>query len=103
MTTLIIAEHDGSALQPAVLHTLTAAQKIGGDVHVLVVGANAAAAAKAAASIPGVTKVLHADAPHFANPTAENVAAAAASNPVARTVMTLMGSAERTVASTLPA
>jgi electron transfer flavoprotein alpha subunit len=56
---------------------MTAAQKIGGDVHVLVVGAGAAAAAKAAASIPGVTKVLHADAPHFASPTAENVAKAA--------------------------
>jgi len=77
MTILILAEHDGSALQPAVLHTMTAAQKIGGDVHVLVVGANAGAAAKAAASIAGVTKVLYADAPHFASPTAENVAVAA--------------------------
>jgi electron transfer flavoprotein alpha subunit len=77
MTILIVAEHDGTALQPAVLHTMTAAQKIGGDVHVLVVGANAGAAAKAAASIAGVAKVLHADAPHFASPTAENVAASA--------------------------
>jgi electron transfer flavoprotein alpha subunit len=54
---------------------VTAARKIGGDIHVLVVGANAGAAAKAASSIAGVTKVLHADAPHFASPTAENVAA----------------------------
>jgi electron transfer flavoprotein alpha subunit len=77
MTTLIVAEHDGTVLQPAVLHTVTAAQKIGGDIHVLVVGANAGGAAKAAASIAGVAKVLHADAPHFASPTAENVAAAA--------------------------
>ena len=77
MTTLIIAEHDGSALQPAVLHTVAAAQKIGGDIHVLVAGVNAGAAAKAAASIAGVAKVLHADAPHLASPTAENVAAVA--------------------------
>jgi electron transfer flavoprotein alpha subunit len=77
MTILIVAEHDGSTLQPAILNTMTAAQKIGGEIHVLVVGANAGAAAKAAASIAGVTKVLHADAPHFASPTAENVAASA--------------------------
>ena len=75
MTTLVVAEHDGSALQGAVLHTVAAAQKIGGDIHMLVVGANASAAAKAAASIAGVAKVLHADAPQFASPTAENVAA----------------------------
>jgi electron transfer flavoprotein alpha subunit len=77
MTTLIVAEHDGSTLQPAVLHTVSAAQQIGGDIHVLVAGANAGAAAKAAASIAGVAKVLHADAPHLASLTAENVAAAA--------------------------
>ena len=76
MTTLVVAEHDGAALAPAVLHAVTAAQKIGGDIHILVAGANAGGAAKAAASIPAVAKVLHADAPHLANPTAENVAAA---------------------------
>ena len=77
MTTLVIAEHDNASLQPAVLNTVTAAQRIGGDVHVLVAGSNAGAAAKAAASIAGVSKVLHVDAPHFASPTAENVAATA--------------------------
>jgi electron transfer flavoprotein alpha subunit len=77
MTTLVIAEHDNASLQPAVLNTVTAAQRIGGDVHVLVAGSNAAAAAKAAASIAGVSRVLHVDAPHFASPTAENVAATA--------------------------
>ena len=77
MTTLIVAEHDGSALQPAVLHTVTAAQTIGGDIHILVAGSNAQAAAKAASSVAGVAKVLHADAPHLASPTAENVAATA--------------------------
>jgi electron transfer flavoprotein alpha subunit len=75
MTILIIAEHDNAALRPAVLNTVAAAQKIGGAIHVLVAGANAGAAAQAAAQIPGVTKVLHADAPHLAAPVAENVAA----------------------------
>jgi len=77
MTTLVIAEHDNASLQPAVLNTVTAAQRIGGEVHVLVAGSNATAAAKAAAAIAGVSRVLHADAPHFASPTAENVAATA--------------------------
>ena len=77
MTTLVIADHDHTALSPAVLNTVAAAQRLGGDIHVLVAGSNAAAAAKAAASIAGVSKVLHVDAPHFASPTAENVAAAA--------------------------
>jgi electron transfer flavoprotein alpha subunit len=77
MTTLVIADHDNTALQPAVLNTVTAAQRIGGDIHVLVAGANATAAAQAAAAIAGVAKVLHVDAPHFASATAENVAAVA--------------------------
>ncbi len=77
MTTLIIADHDNASLQAAMLNTVTAAQQIGGDVHVLVAGANADAVAKAAAAIPGVAKVHHADAPHFAQPTAENIAATA--------------------------
>src|SRR2546427_3004043 len=77
MTILVIAEHDGSALKTATLNTIAAAQKIGGDIHVLVAGHNAAAAAKAAAQVAGVAKALHADAPQFAAPTAENVAALA--------------------------
>jgi electron transfer flavoprotein alpha subunit len=75
MTTLLIADHDNTTLQAATLHAVTAAQKIGGDLHVLVAGHNAGAAAQAAAQIAGVAKVLHADAPHFASPVAENVAA----------------------------
>jgi electron transfer flavoprotein alpha subunit len=78
MTTLIIADHNNASLQAAVLNTVTAAQRIGGDVHVLVAGAGAGAAASAAAAIAGVTKVLHADAPYLAAPTAENVAATVA-------------------------
>ena len=75
MTTLIIADHNNTSLQAAMQNTVTAAQKIGGDIHMLVAGLNAGAAAAAAAAIAGVTKVLHVEAPHFASPTAENLAA----------------------------
>ena len=74
MTTLVIAEHDNTALKGATLNTLAAAQKIGGEIHVLVAGQNAQAAATAAAQVAGVAKVLHADAPQLAAQTAENVA-----------------------------
>ena len=75
MTTLVIAEHDNAALKGATLNTIAAAQKIGGDIHVLVAGHNAQSAAKAAAQVSGITKVLHADAPQLAGQTAENIAA----------------------------
>jgi len=75
MTTLIIADHNHASLQAAMLNTVTAAQKIGGDIHVLVAGSDAQEAAQAASRIAGVAKVLHADAPHLAKPTAENVSA----------------------------
>ncbi|MCM2297335.1 MAG: electron transfer flavoprotein subunit alpha/FixB family protein, partial [Rhodoferax sp.] len=45
MTSLVIAEHDNASLKPATLHTVTAAVQCGGDVHVLVAGFNAGAAA----------------------------------------------------------
>src|SRR6059058_3585200 len=77
MSILIIAEHDNRFASPALLHTMGAAQKIGGDVHVLVTGPEARAVADAAAKIQGVTKVLHADALHLDPPLAENVAATA--------------------------
>src|SRR5205814_1117259 len=75
MTTLILADHDNANLKAATLNTIAAAQCIGGDIHVLVAGHEAARVATAAAQIPGVSKILHADAAHFAKPTAENVAA----------------------------
>ena len=75
MTALVIAEHDNTSVKGATLNTVTAAAKCGGEVHVLVAGANAAAAAAAAAHIAGVSKVLHADAPGFAHGLAENMAA----------------------------
>jgi electron transfer flavoprotein alpha subunit len=75
MTTLVVAEHDHAALKSATLHTIAAAQKVGGEIHVLVAGHDAGGAAKAAASVAGVSKVLHADAAHLASQTAENLAA----------------------------
>lgn len=74
MTTLVIAEHDNASLKGSTLNTVTAAVKCGGDVHILVAGHNAGAAAQAAAQIAGVSKVLHADAAHFAEGLAENIA-----------------------------
>ncbi|AON53848.1 electron transfer flavoprotein subunit alpha/FixB family protein [Herbaspirillum seropedicae] len=74
MTALVIAEHDNASLKGSTLNTITAAAQAGGDVHVLVAGANAKAAADAAAQVAGVTKVLLADAPQFADGLAENVA-----------------------------
>lgn len=74
MTTLVIAEHDNASLKGCTLNTITAATQCGGDVHVLVAGHNAGAAAQAVAQIAGVAKVLHADAAYFADGLAENVA-----------------------------
>ena len=75
MTSLVIAEHDNATIKGATLNTVTAAVACGGDVHVLVAGHNAAAAAQAAAQITGVAKVIHADAPGLEHGLAENVAA----------------------------
>ena len=75
MTILVLAEHDNKSVRKATLNTVAAAQKIGGEIHVLVAGRDCAAAAKAAAQIAGVAKVLHADAPQLDDEIAENVAA----------------------------
>ena len=75
MTALVIAEHDNASIKSATLNAITAAKQTGGDVHVLVAGSNAGAAAAAAAQIAGVAKVLHADGTQFADGLAENVAA----------------------------
>ena len=75
MTTLVIAEHDNASIKGATLNTVTAALQCGGDVHVLVAGHNAGAAAAAAAQIAGVAKVLHADGAALAHGLAENMAA----------------------------
>ena len=75
MTILVIAEHDNAALKPATLNTLGAAKQIGGDVHVLVAGQGCQAVAQAAAAVPGVGKVLLADAAQYKDQLAENLAA----------------------------
>ena len=75
MTSLVIAEHDNASIKGATLNTVTAAAAIGADVHVLVAGHNAGAAAAAAAQIAGVSKVIHVDGASLEAGLAENVAA----------------------------
>ena len=75
MAILVIAEHDNKQLKTGVANTIAAAAKIGADISVLVAGGGCAEAAVAAAKIAGVTKVLVADAPQYADPLAENLAA----------------------------
>ena len=89
MAVLVLAEHTNSALGSATAKAVTAARQLGGDVHVLVAGSGASAAAADAAKIDGVAKVLHADAAHLANQLAEEVAAL---------VVPLMGSYDAFVA-----
>jgi electron transfer flavoprotein alpha subunit len=75
MTILVIAEHDNASLKAVTLNAVAAAQKIGGDIHVLVAGYNAQGAAEQAAKIASVEKVLLADAPQLEAGLAENVEA----------------------------
>ena len=72
MAILIIGEHDNAEIKPAVLNTVAAAQEIGGDIDVLIAGHQCATAAQSAAGIPGIRKVLVADAQHYAHALAEN-------------------------------
>jgi electron transfer flavoprotein alpha subunit len=74
---LVVAEHDQAGLRSATHHVVAAGQKIGGEIHVLVAGHDTGAVARAASNVAGVAKVLHADAPQFASPTAEGIAALA--------------------------
>jgi len=83
MTILVIAEHDHASLKAATLNTISAAAKIGGDIHVLVAGSNCAAAAQQAAGLQGVTSVKVADAAHYASQTAENLTALILANAAA--------------------
>ncbi|QCI99882.1 electron transfer flavoprotein subunit alpha/FixB family protein [Agrobacterium larrymoorei] len=75
MAILLLAEHDNATLSDQTAKTLTAATQIGGDVHVLVAGASAKAAADEAAKLSGVSKVLLADDASYANQLAEPLAA----------------------------
>ncbi|WP_114799861.1 FAD-binding protein [Moraxella canis] len=74
MTILVYAEHDNKELKSATLSTVTAAAKMGGDIHVLIAGADCQAVAEEAAKVAGVSKVLVADNAAYANQLAENVA-----------------------------
>lgn len=74
MTTLLVAEHDNSALSDQTAKALTAATEIGGDVHILVAGQGASSVADAAAKLSGVGKVLLADSDEYANALAEPMA-----------------------------
>ena len=75
MSILVIAEHDNQSLKGATLNAMTAASKIGGDVHIAVIGANLGAVAQAAARVAGVSKVLTFDDAALAEQTSEAVAA----------------------------
>src|SRR5436190_15430331 len=72
---LVVAEHDNAGIRPATLNVVTAAGKLGGEVHVLIAGAASAGAAGAAAAVSGVAKVIHVEGEHFAHGLAENMAA----------------------------
>jgi electron transfer flavoprotein alpha subunit len=75
MAALVIAEHDKQTLKGGTANAVAAAAKMGGDVHVLVAGSGARAAADAAARLAGVSRVLHVDAAHYDGGIAENYAA----------------------------
>jgi electron transfer flavoprotein alpha subunit len=75
MTALVIAEHDKTHLRGGTANAISAATKMGGDVHVLVAGTGARGAAEEASKLAGVAKVLHVDAAHYDGGLAENYAA----------------------------
>ncbi|WP_404862954.1 electron transfer flavoprotein subunit alpha/FixB family protein [Georhizobium sp. MAB10] len=95
MTILLVAEHDNATLSDQTAKALSAASKIGGEVHVLVAGKGAQAAADAAAKLEGVTKVLLADADslehRLAEPTAALIAKLAADYDTVIAPATTMG------------
>ena len=73
MTVLVLVEHDGKQVNPATLHAIYAAQKLG-EVHALVAGSDSLKVAEQASKINGVSKVLHAEAAYFADLLAEEIA-----------------------------
>ena len=90
MTTLLIAEHDNTSLKDATAKALTAAKALGAEVHVLVAGKDAKAAADAAAKLDGVAKVLLAESPAYEHQLAE---------PMAALIVSLAGSYDALVAA----
>jgi electron transfer flavoprotein alpha subunit len=100
MTALVIAEHDGKDLKGGTANAVTAAAKMGGDVHVLVAGSNAVGAAQVAAKLAGVSKVLHAQAAHYDGGSPENYAALVV--PMAKSYSHLVASATAFGKSVMP-
>ena len=90
MAILLLAEHDNATLSDQTAKALTAAQAIGGDIHVLVAGKGASAAADAAAKLSGVSKVLLAESDDLANNLAE---------PLAALIVSLAGSYDTIIAA----
>ena len=74
MSVLVLAEHDNKVLKDATLAAITAASELGGEVHLLVAGADCAAVAKEAAAVAGVSKILLADDAAYAHALPENLA-----------------------------
>ena len=100
MAILLLADHDNATLSDQTAKALTAATKIGGDVHVLVAGSGAKAAADAAAKLSGVSKVLLADSGDLANNLAEPLAALIVS--LAGSYDTIISAATSTGKNVLP-
>lgn len=74
MSVLVIAEHDNGQLNVATLSSVAAAQAIGGDIDLLVVGQSCQSVAEQAANIPGISKVMLADNTAYGKFLAENIA-----------------------------
>jgi len=100
MTALVIADHDGAHLKGGTGNAVTAAAKMGGDVHVLVAGSSAQAAAQAASKLAGVAKVLHVQAAHYDDGSPENYAALVA--PMAKGYSHVVASASAFGKSVMP-
>ncbi|MBX5093575.1 electron transfer flavoprotein subunit alpha/FixB family protein [Rhizobium lentis] len=90
MTILLLADHDNSSLSDQTTKALTAATQIGGDIHILVAGKGARAAADAAAKLSGVSKVLLAESDALVNNLAE---------PLADLIVSLAGSYDTIVSA----
>jgi electron transfer flavoprotein alpha subunit len=100
VSALVIAEHDGTQLKGGTANAVSAAKQMGGDVHVLVAGSSAKAAAEAAAKLAGVSKVLHVAAAHYDDGSPENYAALVA--PIAKSHSHVVASASAFGKSVMP-
>jgi electron transfer flavoprotein alpha subunit len=100
MTILVIAEHDNAQLKPVTLNTLSAAEAIGGDIHLLVAGHNCHVVADEAARVTAVSKVLLADNVAYEHQLAENISALIVS--IAASYSHILASSTTTAKNYLP-